>query len=74
MDRLKAAKLAYGRLNSLERASTHPHMRSVLQETIAGDIHMVPPAPMVNETAPCSFRPVPALGEHSAAIREEFSR
>jgi crotonobetainyl-CoA:carnitine CoA-transferase CaiB-like acyl-CoA transferase len=74
MARLKAAKLAYGRLNSLERASTHPHLRSVFQETLAGDIHMVPPAPIVNEPTPYSFRPVPALGEHSAAIRAEFSR
>jgi crotonobetainyl-CoA:carnitine CoA-transferase CaiB-like acyl-CoA transferase len=74
MARLKAAKLAYGRLNSLERASAHPHLRSVSQETLAGDIRMVPPPPIVNERAPYSFRPVPALGEHSAAIRAEFSR
>jgi crotonobetainyl-CoA:carnitine CoA-transferase CaiB-like acyl-CoA transferase len=73
MARLKAAKLAYGRLNSLQRASNHPHLRSVLQETFAGDIRMVPPAPIVNEPEPYSFRSVPALGEHSAAIREEFS-
>jgi crotonobetainyl-CoA:carnitine CoA-transferase CaiB-like acyl-CoA transferase len=74
MARLRAAKLAYGRLNSLERASVHPHLRSALQETVAGDIRMVPPAPVVNEARSHSFRPVPALGEHSAAIREEFSR
>lgn len=74
MARLKAAKLAYGRLNTLERASTHPHLRSVLQETVAGDISIVPPAPIVNEPGPYSFRRVPALGEHSAAIRDEFSR
>jgi len=74
MARLKAAKLAYGRLNTLERASTHPHLRSVLQETVAGDISIVPPAPIVNEPGPYFFRRVPALGEHSAAIRDEFSR
>jgi itaconate CoA-transferase len=74
MARLKAAKLAYGRLNTLERASTHPHLRSVLQETVAGDIAIVPPAPIVDEPGPYSFRRVPALGEHSAAIRDEFSR
>jgi crotonobetainyl-CoA:carnitine CoA-transferase CaiB-like acyl-CoA transferase len=74
MARLKAAKLAYGRLNTLERASIHPHLRSVTQETSAGDIRMVPPAPVVNTPSPYSFRAVPMLGEHSAAIREEFSR
>jgi crotonobetainyl-CoA:carnitine CoA-transferase CaiB-like acyl-CoA transferase len=74
MARLKASKLAYGRLNSLECASDHPHLRSVSQNTPAGDIRMVPPAPIVNEPAPYSLRRVPALGEHSAAIREEFSR
>ena len=73
MARLKASKLAYGRLNSLERASTHPHLRSASQPTAAGDIRMVPPAPIVNEPAPHSFRAVPTLGEHSAAIRKEFS-
>jgi crotonobetainyl-CoA:carnitine CoA-transferase CaiB-like acyl-CoA transferase len=74
MRRLKASKLAYGRLNSIASASDHPHLRSVSQNTPAGDIRMVPPAPIVNEPAPYTLRKVPALGEHSAAIREEFSR
>jgi crotonobetainyl-CoA:carnitine CoA-transferase CaiB-like acyl-CoA transferase len=74
MARLKASKLAYGRLNSLEQASSHPHLRSVRQQTPAGDIRLVPPAPIVNESGSYSFRKVPELGEHTAAIRKEFFR
>jgi crotonobetainyl-CoA:carnitine CoA-transferase CaiB-like acyl-CoA transferase len=74
MARLKASKLAYGRLNSLEQASAHPHLRSVRQETSAGDIRMIAPAPIVNEAEADALRRVPELGEHSAAIRKEFSR
>jgi crotonobetainyl-CoA:carnitine CoA-transferase CaiB-like acyl-CoA transferase len=73
MARLKASKLAYGRLNPLARASSHPHLRSVRQQTSAGDIRLVPPAPIVNGADWNSFRRPPELGEHTAAIRKEFS-
>jgi crotonobetainyl-CoA:carnitine CoA-transferase CaiB-like acyl-CoA transferase len=72
MARLKASNLAYGRLNSVEQASSHPHLRSVPQQTSAGEISMVPPAPIVNGSDSYSFRKVPELGEHTAAIRKEF--
>lgn len=72
MARLKASKLAYGRLNSLDRASSHPHLRSVRQQTSAGDVRVVPPAPIVNGSDSPSFRKSPELGEHTVAIRKEF--
>lgn len=72
MVRLVGAKLAHGRLNPLAQASVHPHLRSARQQTSAGEIRLVPPAPIVNGSAPHCFARVPERGEHTAAIRREF--
>jgi crotonobetainyl-CoA:carnitine CoA-transferase CaiB-like acyl-CoA transferase len=74
MEALKAANLAYGRLNTLRQAAEHPHLRSMIQAGRNGDIQIVPPAAIVNGQAPSTCRPVPMLGQHSSSIREEFTR
>jgi crotonobetainyl-CoA:carnitine CoA-transferase CaiB-like acyl-CoA transferase len=55
-----------------DRASALPHLRSARQQTPAGDIRVVPPAPIVNGSDSPSSRKSPELGEHTVAIRKEF--
>lgn len=70
MARLEQAGIAYGRLNSIETASAHPHLRHFDVATPGGDIRVVAPAPV---TEPADrIGPVPALGAHTDAVRAEF--
>jgi crotonobetainyl-CoA:carnitine CoA-transferase CaiB-like acyl-CoA transferase len=70
--RLKAAMVAFGALNSVADLTRHPQLRRVTVETPAGPVIM--PAPPIrylnNKSTP---GPVPQLGQHTDAIRAEFS-
>ena len=71
-ERLRAAKVAFGALNSVADLTTHAQLRRVDVETPAGMVSM--PAPPVRHSAEDSAPgAVPRLGQHSRAIREEFS-
>ncbi|HEY5701388.1 MAG TPA: CaiB/BaiF CoA-transferase family protein, partial [Gammaproteobacteria bacterium] len=71
IDRLRAAQIAYGEVNDVPRLSSHPALRRTPVKTSSGSVNLVsPPARVDGE--PAAFRPVPELGEHSAAIRAEF--
>jgi crotonobetainyl-CoA:carnitine CoA-transferase CaiB-like acyl-CoA transferase len=72
MARLEAAGIAYGRLNGVEAAAAHPHLRLVSIDTPAGEVRIVAPAP-AGEVTDWVGR-VPALGEHTQGVREEFAR
>jgi len=68
---MDAAKLGHAAVNGVEQLSVHPQLRRVPVETPHGTASIVaPPAQVRNE--PRTLRPVPALGEHTAAIRAEF--
>ena len=57
---------------SVEDFSRHPHLRRITVETPQGAVRL-PPAPAIFEEE----RPpgqVPALGEHTAAVRAEFAQ
>ena len=70
--KLEAAKVAYGRLSSLDDLVDHPQNRFIEVKTSAGDVQVLAPPPIaVGE--PESYGPVPALGEHDEAVRAEFS-
>lgn len=71
MRELEAAGLAYGRLNDIAAVSAHPHLRRTGVETPGGHIDVIAPAAIFNNE-PAALRPVPALGAHTEAIREEF--
>ncbi|MER8804841.1 CaiB/BaiF CoA-transferase family protein [Mesorhizobium sp. M0998] len=72
MNELEAAGLAYGRLNEIEDVSQHPHLRRVPVSTPAGDIQVIAPAAIFDAEKAPAFRPVPARGAHSEALRQEF--
>lgn len=72
VERLHNAGIAYGRLNDIADLSTHPQLRRVKIDTPSGDAQVVAVAAMRSgETE--KLRKVPAVGEHSNAIRDEFS-
>jgi crotonobetainyl-CoA:carnitine CoA-transferase CaiB-like acyl-CoA transferase len=68
-DRLEAGGVAYGRLNSVEDVWRHPQLRTREVRTSGKT------AILVRRTGDSGQRTleVPALGQHSAAIRNEFS-
>ena len=71
-DRLKAAGIAFGRLNSVADFSAHPQLRRVMVETPTGPAAIPAPPVLIDGAAP-SLGPVPALGASTAAIVAEFA-
>jgi itaconate CoA-transferase len=71
--KLLAADIAFARVNTTADLAAHPQLRRVEIGTPAGVVSYPPPAARRAGEAPRRFGPVPALGEHSAAIRAEFS-
>ena len=71
-ERLKSAGIAFGNFNTVADFSNHPHLRRIAVETAEGDIRL-PAAPAVFEDERQPGR-VPALGEHTAAVRAEFAQ
>ena len=72
IEKLKAAKVAYGRLSSLNDLVAHPQNRFITIETSAGEVRVLAPPPIaVGEDE--SYGPVPALGQNDAAVRAEFA-
>ncbi|HEX6980686.1 MAG TPA: CaiB/BaiF CoA-transferase family protein [Alphaproteobacteria bacterium] len=70
--RLKAAQIAFGRVNTVAQFSQHPQLRRMEIETPQGRVSLpAPPAQIVGDSP--RLGPVPALGEHSDAIRREFA-
>jgi len=70
--KLQAAQIAFGRLNDMDVFTQHPQNRFVSVRTSAGDVQLLSPGAIVNGILP-RLGDVPDLGQHSAAIRAEFS-
>jgi crotonobetainyl-CoA:carnitine CoA-transferase CaiB-like acyl-CoA transferase len=72
-ERLFEAKIAFGSVNSVADLAGHPQLRRIPVETPSGSVELVaPPVMAVGGDQP--LRPVPALGQHTTALREEFGR
>jgi itaconate CoA-transferase len=68
---LSRADIAFGRVNDVTSLLTHPHLRRVSVGSPTGPVHLpAPPARVIDDST--DFGPVPALGQHSAAVRREF--
>jgi itaconate CoA-transferase len=69
--KLAAADIAFARVNDTADLAAHPQLRRIEVETPSGAVSY--PAPAARRDGdPRSYGAVPALGEHSAAIRAEF--
>jgi crotonobetainyl-CoA:carnitine CoA-transferase CaiB-like acyl-CoA transferase len=69
--KLAAARIAFGAVNSVADFSQHAQLRRVDVQTPSGPVALVaPPVQAAGEAS--GLGPVPALGEHDAAVREEF--
>ena len=70
-DRLLAANTAFGFVNDVPALAHHPALRRTTVATPGGPARLVSPPVLSTEAEP-TLGPVPAIGEHSAAIRAEF--
>jgi len=71
ISRLEGARIAYGRVSTLEDLAQHPQNRMVTVDTPSGPVQILAPGALIDNTLP-TFGPVPALGEHTAAAWAEF--
>ena len=71
--RLEAARIAYGRVSTLEDLKGHPQNRYAEVETPAGPVRILAPG-MVLDGATARLRPVPALDEQGTVVRAEFGQ
>ena len=70
--KLRAANTAYGFVNDVAAFSHHPALRRVTVDTPGGPVAIAAP-PVIASDGLRVLGPVPAIGEHSAAIRAEFA-
>lgn len=70
--RLNQARIAYGSLNQVADLSVHAQLRRITVPTPSGPVEAVAPPIQVRGEAFVP-RPVPALGQHTDAIRREFA-
>jgi len=69
---LQQAEIAYGKLNDMAGLSTHPQLRRITIDTPSGEARLVAFAASASPATE-DLKRVPAIGEHSGLIREEFS-
>lgn len=70
--RLGAAQIAYGFVNEIEDLVRHPALRRVTVQTPAGPAAIVAPPVIRDGLARPNLGAVPGIGQHDAAIRQEF--
>ena len=69
--KLRAANTAYGFVNDVAAFSHHPALRRASVGTPNGPVAIAAP-PVIGSDGPRVLGPVPAVGQHAAAIRAEF--
>lgn len=69
--KLRAANTAFGFVNDIAGLSRHPALRRTVVATPGGEARIAAP-PVITSDGAVALGPVPATGEHSAAIRAEF--
>jgi itaconate CoA-transferase len=71
MQKLAAADIAFARVNDSALLAKHPHLRRIVIDTPSGPARIPAPAPLrAGETR--SYGAIPALGEHTEAVKKEF--
>lgn len=69
---LRDADIAFAGLNNMADLVEHGQLRTAGVDTQFGHVDIIAPPVRVDDAPVEALQPVPALGEHSAAIREEF--
>jgi crotonobetainyl-CoA:carnitine CoA-transferase CaiB-like acyl-CoA transferase len=72
-ERLTRAKIAFGHLSEVADIGSHPQNRFITVETPGGPLKLFAPAAEFDGSQR-DYGPVPALGSHDAALRDEFGR
>ena len=72
LPKLRAAGVAYGSLNSVADLAAHPALRRRKMVVNGEVVDLIAPA-IVTGDEESVFAPIPALGEHTEALRAEFS-
>ncbi len=70
--RLEDARIAFGNLNGVADLLNHPQLRREVIDTPGGPVNVTANPIRFSDDQP-AFRPVPAIGEHSNMLREEFA-
>jgi itaconate CoA-transferase len=70
--KLRATNTAFGFVNDVPALARHPVLRRLSVDTPNGPVSLAAP-PVIPSDGPRALGPVPAIGEHSAAIRAEFT-
>lgn len=68
---LQAAGIANGMVSTMDDLAQHPQNRYVETDTPSGPVRLFAPGALMDGEAP-EFGAVPALGEHTDAVRAEF--
>ncbi len=71
-ERLTAARIAFGRVNTLEDVAAHPQNRFTTVDTPSGPVRMMAPGAVADGVVP-ALGPSPALGQDGARLRREFA-
>src|SRR5580658_8114540 len=69
-EKLASADIAFARVNTPAELARHPHLRRITIGAPSGPVSY--PAPAEQRSAARHYGPVPALGEHTVKVREEF--
>lgn len=70
-ERLRHARIAYGRVSTMEDLAQHPQNRYVEVDTPSGPVRMLAPGALVDATLP-DLGAVPGLGAQTEALFAEF--
>ena len=70
---LDEVKIAYGRLSTMEGLAEHASATTSIVQTSAGPVELLA-SPVTVDGERARLGPVPSLGEHTVAIRQEFRR
>ena len=68
-----AADIAFARVNEPAELAHHPHLRRITVGTPSGPVSYPAPAER-HASSRRHYGPVPALGEHTQKVREEFCK
>lgn len=71
VSRLETARIAYGRVSTMDDLAVHPQNRLIEVQTPSGPVRHLAPGALIDDGLP-ELRPIPALGAHTDAVRREF--